>query len=90
MYFKTDIECGNIQSLKNDGIGLPTITCIIIQNNLLQFYLLYLMAITKWGDKMKEYYKEQITKLLDNVDDEKFLRYLYILINEMLAKSVAS
>ena len=48
------------------------------------------MAITKWGDKMKEYYKKQITKLLDNVDDEKFLRYLYILINEMVAKSVAS
>lgn len=38
---------------------------------------------------MKEYYKEQITKLLDKVDDEKSLRYLYILINEMLAKSVA-
>ena len=38
---------------------------------------------------MDKYYKEQITKLLDKVDDQKFLRYLYIIINEMLANSVA-
>jgi hypothetical protein len=36
---------------------------------------------------MERTYKENIIELLRTIDDEKFLRYLYILISEMAAKS---
>lgn len=32
-------------------------------------------------------YKEKIVELLNAIDDEKFLRFLYILMSEMIAKS---
>lgn len=38
---------------------------------------------------MKITYKEEIIELLKLIDDEKFLKYLYILISEMVAKSEA-
>lgn len=33
-------------------------------------------------------YKGQIVHLLSQIDDEKFLRYLYILVKEMVAKKL--
>ena len=39
---------------------------------------------------MEKYYKEQIVKLLETVNEEKFLRYLYYLINEMVAKGCSN
>ena len=36
---------------------------------------------------MKRTYKEKILELLQLIDDEKFLRYLYILMSEMVTKS---
>lgn len=36
---------------------------------------------------MDRTYKEEITELLKLIDDEKFLKYLYILMSEMVAKS---
>lgn len=36
---------------------------------------------------MNRKYKEEIIKLLNHIDDEKFIKYLYILISEMIAKS---
>jgi hypothetical protein len=35
---------------------------------------------------MERTYKEKITELLRTIDDEKFLRYLYILVSEMTAR----
>lgn len=35
---------------------------------------------------MKDF-KKEIIKLLENLDNEKHLRYLYVLISEMVAKS---
>lgn len=36
---------------------------------------------------MERTYKEEIIDLLQHIDNEKFLKYLYILISEMIAKS---
>jgi hypothetical protein len=36
---------------------------------------------------MKRTYKEKIINLLQDINNEKFLKYLYILISEMVAKS---
>lgn len=36
---------------------------------------------------MERTYKEEITELLKRIEDEKFLKYLYILVSEMIAKS---
>ena len=36
---------------------------------------------------MNRTYKEEIVELLKHIDDEIFLKYLYILISEMIAKS---
>lgn len=38
------------------------------------------------GGKMNNY-RQDIIELLEQVEDEKFLRYLYLLIMEMIAKS---
>ena len=35
---------------------------------------------------MRDEYKEKIIQLLNNVDNEAYLRYLYILLTEMLSK----
>ena len=37
--------------------------------------------------QVKRTYKEEIMELLKHIDDEKFLRYLYILMSEMVTKS---
>ena len=34
-------------------------------------------------------YKSEIIRMLNKLDDEKFLSYLYTLVKEMLAKSVS-
>lgn len=36
---------------------------------------------------MERTYKERILELLQLIDDEQFLRYLYILMSEMVTKS---
>ena len=40
----------------------------------------------KRGGRMKDEYKENIIQLIQKVEEERFLRYLYILISEMTAK----
>ena len=35
---------------------------------------------------MKETYKNKIIQLLDSIDDEKHLRYIYILVLQMITK----
>jgi hypothetical protein len=35
---------------------------------------------------MEHDYKRKIIRLLDFLDDEKFLRYIYVLISEMVTK----
>lgn len=37
---------------------------------------------------MLQNYKNEIIKAVQNIEEEKYLRYLYILIKEMLKKSV--
>lgn len=34
---------------------------------------------------MKDTYKSKIIQLLDSIDDEKHMRYLYILIRQMIS-----
>ena len=36
---------------------------------------------------MKEFYKTEIVKMIKKLNDENFLRYLYKLVQEMIAKS---
>ena len=36
---------------------------------------------------MNRTYKKEKIELLNYIDDEKFIKYLYILISEMIAKS---
>lgn len=39
--------------------------------------------MSMWGDNMSNNYKDEIIKLVQQINEERFLRYLYILINEM-------
>lgn len=34
-------------------------------------------------------YKDEIIKMLNQIDNEKFLHYLYVLLKEMISKSVS-
>ena len=36
---------------------------------------------------MMEHYKEEIIKMLESIGDEKYMRYIYILLSEMIVKS---
>ena len=37
--------------------------------------------------RMKENYREEIIKKVQKINEERFLRYLYMLINEMIAQN---
>lgn len=39
------------------------------------------------GDNMN--YKDEIIKMLNQIDNEKFLHYLYVLLKEMISKGVS-
>lgn len=36
---------------------------------------------------MKEEYRKEIIKMVQKIQEERFLRYVYILLNEMIAKN---
>ena len=35
---------------------------------------------------MMEHYKEEIIKMLESIGDEQYIRYIYVLLKEMIVK----
>ena len=71
-----------------DGLQFATSNCLYNYSFILViiFWCSYSRLSPQRGDKSMNY-KEETIKLLYFVNDEKFLKYLYILVNEMIAKS---